>query len=297
MVKSEDGKTEGSTPPSRGRLRSVGGSLNDKFNVFLACQALNTLLLESDDPHLHDEFVSITLALMAELAPRDALEGLLVSQIIATHNVAMKCHREAMTRYQSTEKTRDYVNMGGKAVRSLTGLIDTLQRGRGKERQPVTVGRVNVSEGGQAIVGVVNERSAAPADRGPATNRGTIADEPSTPMRGAHPEPEAVPIITGSESHVVDPASIAVPRRRRRAKTDAIDGETLLRTLLAWTRGEPRVCAMVVPPTPEEEDRRRVCRERAILLQERIRHTNRIKGLLAGQGMTDFNPLHKMGWR
>ena len=97
----------------------------------------------------------------------------------------------------------------------------------------------------------------------------------------------------GIESHVVDPASIAVPRRRRRAKTDAIDGETLLRTLLAWTRGEPRVCAMVVPPTPEEEDRRRVCRERAILLQERIRHTNRIKGLLAGQGITDFNPLHK----
>src|SRR6202008_124874 len=97
----------------------------------------------------------------------------------------------------------------------------------------------------------------------------------------------------GVESHVVDPASIAVPRRRRRAKTDAIDGETLLRTLLAWSRGEPRVCAMVVPPTPEEEDRRRICRERAILLRERIRHTNRIKGLLAGQGITGFNPLHK----
>ena len=53
----------------------------------------------------------------------------------------------------------------------------------------------------------------------------------------------------GIESHIVDAASIAVPRRWRRAKTDAIDGETLLRTLLAWTRGEPRVCAMVVPPT------------------------------------------------
>jgi transposase len=97
----------------------------------------------------------------------------------------------------------------------------------------------------------------------------------------------------GIESHIVDAASIAVPRRRRRAKTDAIGGETLLRTLLAWTRGEPRVCAMVVPLTPEEEDRRRVCRERAILLQERVRHTNRIKGLLAGQGITGFNPLRK----
>ena len=47
----------------------------------------------------------------------------------------------------------------------------------------------------------------------------------------------------GVESHVVDPASVAVPRRQRRAKTDAIDGEALLRTLLAWERGEPRVCA------------------------------------------------------
>src|SRR6516225_11725947 len=65
----------------------------------------------------------------------------------------------------------------------------------------------------------------------------------------------------GVESHVVDPASIAVPRRHRRAKTDRIDGETLLRTLMAWQRGEPRVCSMVCVPTPGEEDRRRVCRE------------------------------------
>ena len=97
----------------------------------------------------------------------------------------------------------------------------------------------------------------------------------------------------GVESHVVDPASIAVPRRHRRAKTDAIDGETLLRTLRAWHRGEPRVCAMTVPPTPNEEDRRRVSRERATLLRERIRHTNRIRGLLFGQGITNYNPLHK----
>ena len=96
----------------------------------------------------------------------------------------------------------------------------------------------------------------------------------------------------GIESHVVDPASIAVPRRQRRAKTDAIDGETLLRALLAWTRGEPRVCSMVVPPSPEQEDRRRTARERGILLKERIRHVNRIKGLLAGQGIMGYEPLH-----
>lgn len=70
------------------------------------------------------------------------------------------------------------------------------------------------------------------------------------------------------KSHVVDAASIAVPRRHRRAKTDRIDGETLIRTLMAYTRGEPRVCSMVRVPTPEEEDRRRIGRERKALVAE-----------------------------
>ncbi len=95
----------------------------------------------------------------------------------------------------------------------------------------------------------------------------------------------------GVESHVVDPASIATPRRRRRAKTDRLDGETLLRALLAYKRGEPRVCAMVVAPSPEEEDRRRLCRERRTLIDERIRHVNRIKGLLFAQGISSYAPL------
>src|SRR6202011_2612635 len=97
----------------------------------------------------------------------------------------------------------------------------------------------------------------------------------------------------GIESHVVDPASIAMPRRSRRAKTDRLDGETLLRALLAYKRGEPRVCAMVVAPSPEEEDRRRICRERGSLIAERIAHVNRIKGLLFSQGISDYAPLRR----
>jgi transposase len=95
----------------------------------------------------------------------------------------------------------------------------------------------------------------------------------------------------GVESHVVDPASIATPRRRRRVKTDRLDGEMLLRALLAYKRGEPRVCAMVVAPSPEEEDRRRICRERQSLIAERITHVNRIKGLLFAQGISNYGPL------
>ena len=97
----------------------------------------------------------------------------------------------------------------------------------------------------------------------------------------------------GIESHVVEPASIAVPRRYRRAKTDVLDGEMLVRTLMAFKRGERRVCSMVVAPSPVEEDRRRVSRERRTLIRERIEHANRIKGLLATQGIVGLEPMRK----
>ena len=111
----------------------------------------------------------------------------------------------------------------------------------------------------------------------------------------------------GVRSQVVDPSSIAVNRRSRRAelpkvlpapaggmategKTDRVDAEAMLRTLMAWARGERQVCAMVRPPTREAEDARRLGREREALLAERIRHANRIKGLLATQGVFGFEP-------
>src|SRR6202162_2667993 len=97
----------------------------------------------------------------------------------------------------------------------------------------------------------------------------------------------------GIESHVVDAASILTSRRRRRAKSDRIDGETLVRILMASKRGEPRVCSMARAPTPQEEDRRRVCRERKTLVGERVQHVNRIKGLLFAQGVFGYEPLRK----
>jgi hypothetical protein len=56
--------------------------------------------------------------------------------------------------------------------------------------------------------------------------------------------------------------------------------------LLAYKQGEPRVCAMVRAPTPEAEDRRRLCRERKTLTNERVQHVNRISGLLFSQGIS-----------
>ncbi len=93
----------------------------------------------------------------------------------------------------------------------------------------------------------------------------------------------------GIECKVMDPASLQVDRRARRVKTDRIDVEKLLQTLIAWCRGERHVCSMVVIPSVEEEDLRRTHRERNRLVRERTAHINRIKGLLFGQGIRGIN--------
>jgi transposase len=93
------------------------------------------------------------------------------------------------------------------------------------------------------------------------------------------------------EVHVVQPSSIPVDRRARRAKSDGIDAELLLRSLLAWLRGEPRVCSMVPVPAETDEDARRCIRERAELVAERVSLVNRIGAVLATLGVSDFNPL------
>src|SRR5919108_548364 len=95
----------------------------------------------------------------------------------------------------------------------------------------------------------------------------------------------------GLENHIIYPASIEVNRRARRAKSDRLDGEGLVRTLMRWWRGDRQACQMVRVPSVAEEDARRASRERERLIKERVQHVNRIKGLLATQGHYGFHPL------
>jgi transposase len=92
------------------------------------------------------------------------------------------------------------------------------------------------------------------------------------------------------EAYVIHAASIAVAREHRRAKSDRIDTELLMRSLLGWLRGEKRHCSMVAIPTVAEEDARRPGRERESLVGERTRIVNRIKAVLALFGIASFNP-------
>lgn len=89
----------------------------------------------------------------------------------------------------------------------------------------------------------------------------------------------------GVQNLVVDSSSIEVNRRQRRAKTDRLDAEKLVTMLIRWAGGEGRVWSVVRPPSDADEDRRQVHRELLFTRRDRARHTNRIKGLLASQGL------------
>lgn len=100
-------------------------------------------------------------------------------------------------------------------------------------------------------------------------------------------------LAAGIANSVFDPASIAVDQRARRVKTDRIDGEKMLRTLMAYLRGEPRVVRIVRVPAAEQEDARRATRERDRLTKEQTAHTTRIKALLRLLGMAVGNPRRR----
>src|SRR4051812_40441229 len=91
----------------------------------------------------------------------------------------------------------------------------------------------------------------------------------------------------------MQPSSVPVDRRMRRAKSDRIDADMLLRTLLAWLRGEPRVCSMVPVPDEATEDARRPIREREELIRARVALVNRIEAVLTVLGAGEYNPLRR----
>jgi transposase len=92
------------------------------------------------------------------------------------------------------------------------------------------------------------------------------------------------------EAYVIHRSSVAVSREHRRAKTDRLDTQLLMRAFLGWLRGEPRHCTMAAIPTVEEEDARRPSREREKLVKDRTRLVNRLKATLARFGIRGFRP-------
>ena len=104
----------------------------------------------------------------------------------------------------------------------------------------------------------------------------------------------------GIHNHVLDPASLQVNWRARRPKTDRIDADRMVRALIRHLRGEPEACSVIRVPSPEQEDARRLHRERGRLIAERVGHVNRIKGLCPARASMTTSLCERIvcsGWR
>ena len=90
-------------------------------------------------------------------------------------------------------------------------------------------------------------------------------------------------------AYVIHPTSIAVSRKHRRAKTDRLDTELLMRVFLGWLRGETRHCSMVAIPTIA----RRPNRERQNLVTEQTRIINQIRAIFFRFGIRSLRPTKR----
>jgi len=134
-------------------LQSLSGSDDFDFCITLLTQVVNAQW-RPDSAELTQQ-VEATRAAMMGMKPRDALEGMLIGQLIASHNAAMECYRRAMIPGQTFEGRRENLNQANKLSRTYAALTEALDRHRGKGQQHIRVEHVNVHAGGQAIVGAV----------------------------------------------------------------------------------------------------------------------------------------------
>jgi transposase len=89
----------------------------------------------------------------------------------------------------------------------------------------------------------------------------------------------------GIDNVVVDSSAIEVNRRRKHVKSDAVDAAKLLNHLCRYHNGERKVWRVVNVPSVADEDRRQLHRGLKDVQPQQTECSNRIKGLLASQGL------------
>ncbi|WP_247551697.1 hypothetical protein [Bradyrhizobium sp. 138] len=168
----------------RGALKPIGGSKADDWNEIVASQAISTLWKSGDlaTDVKREEGVLVGMLCMK---PQDEFEGMLMAQMIGTHNAAMECHRRAMLPEQPFVGRSEALTQANKLSRTFATLLEALNRHRGKGQQKVTVEHVHVHAGGQAVVGVVETQGPGGLKK--------LEEQPHA-VRSENPEREALPV-------------------------------------------------------------------------------------------------------
>jgi len=115
-------------------------------------QTIDTLPATEDK----DTAANYVIAMLLDLHPQDAMEGMLITQMIAVHSQAMEWSRRAVIPEQTEKGVEMNVARATRLMRTFTSQVEALQKYRNKGKQTIQVQHINVQSGGQAIVGDVN---------------------------------------------------------------------------------------------------------------------------------------------
>jgi hypothetical protein len=126
------------------------------------CNLVNIVLKQLTETYFSNdnlqEVAENILSHINSIKPQDHIELMLVTQMIATHNAAMRnfqlsVRRSGRSEYKSLELGNANLNLANKLMRTYTTQIEALNRYRGKGQQKMTIEHVNINSGGQAVIG------------------------------------------------------------------------------------------------------------------------------------------------
>jgi hypothetical protein len=154
-----------------------------------------------------DQARSATAAALAGIEPKDDLEVMLASLMIATYDGAIGCFQRG-AHEKSPSNQRECLALGGKLARSYALLLDTLDRRRGKGTQTIRIERVNIEPGARAMVGIVNEAPGGgvkpKSESRRYETRNANASPPLPPLRSEDKERDAMPMPSNAERPLSD---------------------------------------------------------------------------------------------
>lgn len=135
------------------RITKATGTNDADLQRRLLNQALGVIRLPADEDR--GGAIAATLAALEGIAPADGIEGLLATQMVASHEAAVECLRRAMIPDENVEKRDLFLKQSAKLLQIYMRQVEALDKHRGRGQQKITVEHVTVQAGGQAIVGNV----------------------------------------------------------------------------------------------------------------------------------------------
>lgn len=175
------------------RIRAATGTDNSPLQLRLLDQVWSAGWMQKGGDQ--DDAILAILAALEAIAPADGVEGMLATQMVATHEAAMECLRRAMIPDQLFEGRDVNLKHAEKLLQIYARQMEALDKHRNRGQQRITVEHVTVQAGGQAIVGNVQAPLAAPAEAA------------SGPLAISHQAPDTVPL----------PDPLVAPKRVRQA--------------------------------------------------------------------------------